>query len=237
LFSALLGVAAAGRFTPHYWQQWLPPLCLAAAVGADAVWRRLEEKGRRPVVFAAGALGVALLAVYPTLTDLPLIAQGPRLTRTLFGLNPFPEAPLIGEYLARHTRPDETIYIVGSEPEFLFHARRRHASPLLFYAPLTAPTPLAADLQRRVWNDLEREKPRYLVWMNLSTSLTLEKNSSLDLLAGLNFLLAEAYDREAALVATAPDRTAFLTADLPPAGKGPIVLDLYRRRDPPAAPK
>src|SRR5262249_33788214 len=53
-------VAAPGKFYAHYYQLWLPPLCLAAAWSLEAIGART----RRPavVVAAAGSLVAVALA-------------------------------------------------------------------------------------------------------------------------------------------------------------------------------
>ncbi|MCZ7584616.1 MAG: glycosyltransferase family 39 protein [Deltaproteobacteria bacterium] len=125
--SAFIGVSASGRYTPHYFQQVIPPAALLGAIGMVGVAAWAKER-KRMAVFAAGILVFA----YPTATQLPLAAQGPALSRTLFGLNPFVEGEEIGRYLHERTDPGDRVYIVGSEPQFLFHAKRRNASRFIF---------------------------------------------------------------------------------------------------------
>ncbi|MHA1569027.1 MAG: glycosyltransferase family 39 protein [Alphaproteobacteria bacterium] len=231
LFSAFVGVSASGRYTPHYWQQLLPPLCLLAAVGFNAFFERLGE-AKASDGWKRLALGVvlALLLIYPTASQARLLAQGPQLARALYGLNPFMEGEEIGRYLAAHTGSGETIYIVGSEPQFLFHAKRRHASKIIFFAPLTGRHPNSLALQKEVWAEVEAAQPRYIVRLNITSSLVLEKDSPRYLFDRINALIAEQYDREAALVASSQRETKLLTENLPSERQGPIILDIYRRR-------
>lgn len=232
LISAFLGVSASGRYAPHYWQQLLPPLCLLAALGVEAVGRALLRDGENQFWRRAAWVAVlALVLVYPTVSQARLVAQGAGLSRTLFGLNPFTEGKLIGDYLAERTAPDETIYIVGSEPQFLFHAGRRHASRIVFFAPLTGRHPDQEGLQRSVLVEITANRPRYVVWLNLQSSLVLEKDTPQYFFEQLRAFVGKKYRREAALVAVSSRETRLLTENLPPLGQGPIVLDIFRLAD------
>ena len=46
--------------------------------------------------------------------------------------NPFVECPVIAEYLKKNTGPDDTIAVLGSEPEIFFDARRRSATGYIY---------------------------------------------------------------------------------------------------------
>jgi hypothetical protein len=43
-------------------------------------------------------------------------------SRRIYGLNPFPESLEIAKYIRRTSSPDDSVYVVGSEPQILFYA-------------------------------------------------------------------------------------------------------------------
>ena len=52
----------------------------------------------------------------------------PEANRMAYGTNPFAEAEKIGEYLRSQTTLDDTIAVLGSEPEIYFYAHGRSAT-------------------------------------------------------------------------------------------------------------
>jgi len=231
LLGAGIGTAASGRFTPHYFIQFLPPLCLAAGIGLDRALARCEEMRASPVAQKAAMVALLALAlVYPTATQARLFAAGPQLSRIMYGLNPFMEGEQIGRYLREHTQPDETIFIAGTEGQFLYHAQRKSATKVVFTYPLGTTHPRARQWQRDVLTEVENNRPRYIVIVRLGSSMLLEKNAPRLLLEELERIVgAEEFMREAVLIATSPTETRLATGDIPP--QAPVILDLYRRRD------
>ncbi|HPQ68659.1 MAG TPA: hypothetical protein PKW95_05990 [bacterium] len=231
LIGAGIGTAASGRFTPHYFIQLLPPLCLAAGIGLDRLLSRLEAAKASPVLRQGLVVVLLLLAlVYPTLTQAKLFAAGPQLSRILYGLNPFMEGEEIGRYLREHTWPEESIFIAGTEGQFLYHAQRKSATKFVFTYPLGTTHRRAWQWQQDVLREVERNRPRYIVIVRLGSSMILEKDAPKLLLEKLETIVgSEDFVREAALIATSPTETRLVTGDIPP--QAPVILDLYRRRD------
>jgi hypothetical protein len=128
---------------------------------------------------------VAVAALAATLVQerAVLLALSPvAVARHEYGANPFPEAVEIARWLRSHTRPDEAVAVIGSEPEIYFYAGRRAAVSYLYMYPMMEPQPFAADMQEDMIAQLERARPRYLVLVNVDTSWTLRPESSRRLL-------------------------------------------------------
>jgi hypothetical protein len=82
----------------------------------------------------------------------------------------FPESIVIGEFLASHTMPTERIAILGSEPQIYFYARRRSVSQHIYMYGLMEPQPYAHKMQTELIADIERTKPKYIVFYQIPTS-------------------------------------------------------------------
>src|SRR5205814_7670624 len=52
--------------------------------------------------------------------------------RIAYGSNPFPESVRIAEYLRDHSSPNDTIAILGSEPQIYFYSRRHSATGYIY---------------------------------------------------------------------------------------------------------
>ncbi len=176
--ASLLGVSIGLYFRPHYFIQMLPPLAAAAGVAAGAVVGALPAQRalvRGAVVAAAiGVLGApAVVANWATLT-----AGSPNaVSRRIYGLNPFPESLEIAKYIRRTSSPDDSIYVMGSEPQIFFYAERRSATRYIFFYPLMGAFPDAGQRQRELIREVQAANPRYVVVANLSTSLMANSNT------------------------------------------------------------
>ena len=129
-FLAGAASAAAGlRFSGHYYQQAVAPLCVLAAVGAD----RVSSLTRRTVLAAGAAIAaVAVVAAFSTVGPTPM-----RIDSVL-------------AVVARETTPSDRILIWGSAPEIAWRADRPIAGGFVHSGWLTtlwsddsdAPTPI-----------------------------------------------------------------------------------------------
>lgn len=156
----------------HYFIQFFP----AAGVLAGATFRAasaLSERRKAPLatltlpglVFCAicAATLIQWRAVY--FTESPAQAS-----RTVYGVNPFPEAVEVGDYLAAHCPKDGTIAVLGSEAEIYFYANRRAATGHICTYPIMEPQPYALSMQKQMIQEIEQNAPDYVVFVNVSTS-------------------------------------------------------------------
>jgi hypothetical protein len=171
--ASFAGVSIGLYFRPHYFVQLLPALAALAALPLSAAARALLARPR-PLLAWGGTAALAALAVAPhVLANAPLLAAGSPVARSraLYGYNPFPEAPRIADHIRRTSRRDEAVFVLGSEPEILFHAERRSATRYIFAYPLTGDFPDALERQREAIAEVRRQRPRYVVWVNIGASL------------------------------------------------------------------
>ena len=113
--------------------------------------------------------------------------------REIWGLNPFPEAVTIARHIARTSGPDETVFVVGSEPQIPFYAERRSATRYIFFYPLTGGYPGARERQREALAEVERARPRYVVWVHVSTSLLMSDRTDRWIFEETDRMLARDY--------------------------------------------
>jgi hypothetical protein len=196
LLASAAGAAVGLQFRPHYFVQLLPPL---AALGGIGLAFAAERLGRSPARAVPVAALLALLAVAPALAAnrAALFAGSPEaVARRLWGLNPFPESRAIADYIARTSGPEDTVFVVGSEPQIPFYAARRSATRYIIFYPLTGRFDRALERQREVVDEVERAQPLYVVWAQVPTSLLLSAESERLVFEATSALLARAYDVE-----------------------------------------
>jgi 4-amino-4-deoxy-L-arabinose transferase-like glycosyltransferase len=169
LFLAVLLVLSAlscvqsGYLYLHYFAQVLAALALAAGIGAtvlaDAVSRNVQVRRAAAVVLALIVLAVPVASrrwywINPNPIAVTLQVIGPQA---------FEASPLIADHLREQTRPDDSIWLFGNEPQILFLAQRRNASPFAIMYPLIFPYPRRHEFQERSWAAVQAANPAYIV--------------------------------------------------------------------------
>ncbi len=172
LLAGLAATVPGFYFRGHYFLMVMPGIALlnAALLLALADWIKKSSQVQMLKLIPAclflvviGDLMVRNAAVWFQMTP----AQ---ISRKIYGLSPFPESPEIARYLAAHTKPDETIAMLGSEPQIFFLAQRHSASGYIYVYPLTEPQPLAANMRAEFIHEIETAKPKYIVYVNTLSS-------------------------------------------------------------------
>ena len=137
--ASFLGTSASGYFFPHYFQQLLPALALAAALGAEALCSSRFAAAMPSLV--RRSLTALLLAALPAISFYPFIFKltPAQAVSKIYPANFFAEMPALAKRLAQVTKPDDRVFIFGAEPELLFYARRVSATRYIFLFPLYGP--------------------------------------------------------------------------------------------------
>jgi hypothetical protein len=131
LLCAGLSVAVGMRFRPQHFLLLTPVLALLAGLAVSRIGEQVVRRGPRAL---AGVVQVALVAVAVASFawgERRILFTAPPMeaARLVYGTNPFPESIEVARFLREHTAPDETIAVLGSEPQIYFYAKRRSASP------------------------------------------------------------------------------------------------------------
>ena len=194
LASGLLAVAAGGYFRSHYFQLAVPPLALVAALGLDDAAATLRVPARLRAAALAAATAAVVLAGVLAAPWYFLPGDPAAKSRRIYGANPFAESAALGAFLAERSQPDDTVFVYGSEPQILVHARRRSASRyVLAYHYLIGPSEAMRARQEEVLAELRAAPPRFVLGVFLRTSLLEAPESPVDLRRGLAAALREDY--------------------------------------------
>jgi hypothetical protein len=156
----LLAVSVGGYFREHYFIQAIPAAALLAGLGATL----LLPTGKRGTGVAYGLCGVVavyvvLMAPWYYLTDTPADK-----CRKLYGKrNPFAETRDVGRFIGENSSPDDSVLVMGSEPQILYYARRRSATRYILAYPLMTPFPDTEARQQSVMEEVRRNDPKFVV--------------------------------------------------------------------------
>ena len=83
--------------------------------------------------------------------------------RIIYPENPFAESIRIADYLRQHTSPNDTIAVLGSEPQIYFYSHRHSATGYIYTYGLMEPQKYAQQMQQEMIREIEGTSPKYLV--------------------------------------------------------------------------
>jgi hypothetical protein len=165
LITSAIGVGASGYFFPHYFQQLLPPLALAATAGAEwfaciGFWKAIPVWSRR-----AGL--TVILSALPALTLWPfLFTYTPaEAVRKIYPGNFFAEMPEFAHRIEAATPPEARVFIFGAEPELFFYAHRPSATRYIFLFPLYGPYGNTREKQLAAAKEVENAQPLTAIYL------------------------------------------------------------------------
>jgi hypothetical protein len=181
----------------HYMALVTPAVSIATGIGAGALTSRF--KGNRISHAAISVLIVLFIFILPLVADRwYYFSDTPfEISRMVFDSNPFPESPVIAKYIRDRTRPDDTVLVLGSEPQILVLAQRRSATRQIFMYPVVGPYRHALKFQRQVLNDIQKNRPAYVVLVKLWKSWQANPAYSRDFERRIDRWLAKNYAVEA----------------------------------------
>lgn len=171
LFS-FLAVCPGYYFRHHYFVTFLPAVALLAGFAVAASERAIRMA--RPVNalrFIPLCLCLMVVAYGLYHEKEYLFLDSPfEVSRSIYGGNPFPEALPIARYLQEHTKANDTIAVVGSEPEIYFYTGRPAATSYIYMYSLMEKQPFAASMQTEMIRQIEKSQPKYIVMVNTPAS-------------------------------------------------------------------
>lgn len=152
-----VAVLLPGRFFPHYYQLWLPPLAIGAAWAVTLLKRVLPMRVSWLSYGVAGAACCVLVMLEAPYYQIPAESWSAQKYGTIFL-----ETDNLANKIDRLLPAGATFYEWGNESGLYFASGRQPPSGIVFAYPMLA-GPLAAKLSRRLLSDLEKGQPDLIV--------------------------------------------------------------------------
>jgi len=185
---SLIAFTASFYFSPHYFIMMLPVVSLLIAVAVRRAARAVGEA--IPAVCLALACACFILANRAVWFE-----QSPEeASRAMYGGNPFPEAEVLAKYIQEHSRPGDTIGIMGSEPEIFFYAHRHSATGYIYMYDLMQSHRYALAMQKETMQQIEAAKPAFLLLVYVDSSWIIGPDSNLTIMDWLKTYWGKYYD-------------------------------------------
>lgn len=152
-------------FRPHYFVLLIPAISLLAGIGVFYMIRHLlPYKLLTAVVYCI----IAIAFIYPVISQQNFFfgLSEVEACRTVYGKSPFPESLEIARYIEKNTTEKEAILVLGSEPQIYFYSKRRAATGYIYIYPLMEPHRLALQMQKEMIDEIKRNNPKFIIYVN-----------------------------------------------------------------------
>lgn len=165
-------------FYGHYWIQILPGLSILAGLTFyafnDVIQNRAGVKSPNVKYIYVAVFIIATFMHLNKNKDYYFNPNYERILRTVYGNNPFPETAKIGEYINANSTPEDNIVSIGSEPEIYFYTKKHCPSRHAYFSALVDNVAEHKEWQREFVRDVEKAKPRYIIFYNHPISLMVQ---------------------------------------------------------------
>jgi len=178
---AFLTVTPGLRFYGHYWLMLMPVVAVLVGAAFYSFQSLLSSRGKMLATLVPALIfGAIFLQNIASHSDYYFNPNYENILRDTYGMNPFPEAKVIGNKLKTIAKKGDKILLIGSEPELYIYtgmdAPNRHA----YFTHLVsdATKTRANDWQKEFTDDLSQEKPRFVVVFQNQVSLGVKPNAN-----------------------------------------------------------
>jgi hypothetical protein len=214
LFSAL-ALCPGFYFRLHYFILALPAVSLLAGVAisrlSDLCVDRLIVVRFIPILILGFALAWPILAEKNFFFE----ASPAEASRIIYPESPFAESIRIAEYLREHTTRNDTIAVLGSEPQIYFYCDRHSATGYIYTYGLMEPQKYARQMQQEMIRDIERAHPKFLISVVMPDSWLQRPESERLIFTWANEYTAQNYTVAGFVNMVAPDKTDYYFDDVP----------------------
>jgi hypothetical protein len=231
LFAASgLALSSGGYFRNHYFIFLLPAVSLFVGIAINKLTAQVTRHSEivrfvPPLILAASVCLPVILAEKLFFEASPVQA-----CRMIYDLNPFPESIRIAEYTRNHTDPEDTIVVLGSEPQIYFYANRHSASGYIYTYSLMELQSYALPMQQEMIREIELARPKYLIAVHITSSWLKHRGSEALIHRWANEYLKEHYDVVGAMNIVTTEQTDYYFGELPKLALQPVTYILIYQR-------
>lgn len=230
LFFSALALSPGFYFRTHYFILILPAVALLAGTAisklSDVLAGQMILIRFLPLLLFAFALSLPVLLDKKVFFEVsPNEACG-----IIYPQNPFLESVRIAEYVRDRTRVDDTIVVLGSEPEIYFYSQRHSATGYIYTYGLMEPQKYAKQMQQEMIHEIENSRPTYLISVAMAYSWLRRPDSEQAIFTWANEYMAQNYavDGFVNIMATQTD---YFFGDVPPPVESlKEYILIYRRK-------
>jgi len=159
-------------FRPHYFILLLPAVAVLAGIGVGSIQNVFQNSRLVPqlkVISILLLISVLVQSLYQHRQYLFSLSPE-KISRLTYGANPFPESLEIARYISENSSKEDRIAVLGSEPQIYFYSKRRSATGHIYTYALMENHNYAGQMQEEMIREIESVRPKYLIFVSVSTS-------------------------------------------------------------------
>ena len=159
-------------FRQHYFIVWLPAVGLMAALTLDYFANLITTKLNLAFFKILPIIIVSLVGIMAVVKNKPYYTKVKpmQLCKMIYGTNPFVESVEIADYIKKNTDENDKIAVLGSEPQIFVYSDRQSATGHIYTYGLMEIHDYNKTMQKEMISEIEREKPKYIVYCNVRFS-------------------------------------------------------------------
>lgn len=215
LFFSGLALCPGFYFRLHYFILVLPAVSLLAGVG---IGRLLDLSADRwGVVRFIPILILGFALAWPILAERKFFFEASPVdaSRMIYPEAPFVESVRIAEYLREHTTRNDTIAVLGSEPQIYFYSDRHSATGYIYTYGLMENQKYANQMQQEMIRKIELARPKFLISVVMPDSWLQRPESERLIFTWANEYAAQNYTVAGFVNLVAPGKTDYYFDDVP----------------------
>ena len=163
--AAALATSPGLYFRPHYFIVLFPAIAMLNGVAVSAASRLIPWRAAAAAAWTVAFI-ISVAQQWPTLMKMDSLS----ITHLRYGANPFLEAIDVANYIKEHSKPEDRVAVVGSEPEIYFYSERKSATGYIYTYPLMEHQSFAHHMQQEMIAEIEQAKPKYIVTVSVPMS-------------------------------------------------------------------
>jgi len=196
LIFSFLTVCPGFYFRGHYFILIFPAVTVLSGAGfswlAGLLPGRIPIISRRLVIVTAGLIIIGFSLFQQRLYLFSLSPYD--ISHLFYGGCPFPESVEAARFIRDNGEPNDTIAVVGSEPQIYFYLGRRSATRYIYTYFLMWERRYGAGMQREMIGEIESAKPKWIVFVGSQTSWTQMEDSITDIFTWFRQYVDNNYD-------------------------------------------
>lgn len=215
LFFSALALCPGFYFRLHYFILVLPAVSLLAGVGIGRLSGLSMDRSIVVRFIPVLILGFAL--AWPILAEKKFFFEvsPAEASRMIYPEAPFVESIRIAEYLRKHTTRNDTIAVLGSEPQIYFYSDRHSATGYIYTYGLMETQKYASQMQQEMIREIERARPKFLISVVMPDSWLERPESERLIFSWANQYAAQNYTVTGFVNMVSPDKTDYYFDNVP----------------------
>jgi len=215
LFFSAAALCAGFYFRLHYFILVLPVVSLLVGVTIGRL--SALSMGRSIVVRFIPVLILGFALAWPILAERKFFfeASPADASRMIYPESPFAESIRIAEYLREHTTRNDTIAVLGSEPQIYFYSDRHSATGYIYTYGLMETQKYATQMQQETIQEIERARPKFLISVVMPDSWLQRPDAERLIFTWANQYAAQNYTVVGFVNMVSPDKTDYYFDNVP----------------------